>query len=38
MFNEWSPEAEQVTAHNHAYTVNIDRNTMSYSDLSNCFS
>lgn len=35
MFNEWSPEAEQVTAHTHTYTFNIDRNTI---DISDCIS
>lgn len=38
MFDEWSPEAEQVTAHTHTYTFNVDRNTVVYSDISDCVS
>lgn len=38
MFNEWSPEAEQVSAHNHIYSFNIDRNGNMYSGLNDCVS
>lgn len=38
MFNEWSPEAEQLNAHNRIYTLNIDRNTIAYSDINDCVS
>lgn len=38
MFNEWSPEAEQAGVHNHTYTINVDRDTLMYSAISDCFS